>query len=221
MGAGCPLYMTGDTLQFRTLYDSEIQRYDPQFKIHVMCNDAPQVNGDDAGVARRVRKIDYKSLFVEPHRVDESQHRYLMDDSFIKEVLVDDVYKMEFMRYILDHYIPNLVLGDVCPASILDSSRLYLNDNSDILDFINDNIEAGSSTDYFTLKEAKEAYKRFDRSHRTKISGLSTKLQKALNCEFRSQYMPKGTRRNEKNVFIGYKLVDPSAQIAIVVEDDE
>ena len=138
-----------------------------------------------------------------------------------KEVLVDDIYKMEFMRYILDHYIPNLVLGDICPVSILDSSRLYLNDNSDILDFINDNIEAGSSADYFTLKEAKEAYKRFDRNHRAKISGLSTKLQKALNCEFKVQYKVPGTRRNEKNVFLGYKLVDSSAQVAIVVEDEE
>lgn len=71
------------------------------------------------------------------------------------------------------------------------------------------------------MKEAKEAYKRFDRNHRAKISGLSTKLQKALNCEFKVQYKVPGTRRNEKNVFLGYKLVDSSAQVAIVVEDEE
>lgn len=93
------------------------------------------------------------------------------------------------------------------------TSELFHTEETDLVfdtDFITNNIEAGSSTDYFTLKEAKEAYKRFNCNHRTKISGLSIMLQKALKCEFKVQYKVPGTRTNKKNVFLGYKIVNPS-----------
>lgn len=54
--------------------------------MHIMTNDAPQVDGSDAGVKRRIRKIDYISQFVPKEHVDESKNCFLRDDNFLSEL---------------------------------------------------------------------------------------------------------------------------------------
>jgi phage/plasmid-associated DNA primase len=36
-----------------------------------MCNHTPKIEGDDPGLQRRIRKIDYMSAFKESQYVDE------------------------------------------------------------------------------------------------------------------------------------------------------
>eukprot|EP00798_Chlamydomonas_sp_ICE-L_P017776 gene17776-biopygen26739 len=53
----------GESITYRLLNSSDIVRFRPQHKIHIMCNAPPMVDGSDTGVQRRIRKIDYISRF--------------------------------------------------------------------------------------------------------------------------------------------------------------
>lgn len=96
----------------------------------------------------------------------------------------DDM-KMEMLRYILEHYDHNYRFD--MPSVILDSSRIYIEENNHILGFVKDHIKINRNK-YFTLKDAKEIYKN-SQYYTGKIGNLKTELQKTLNvvCEERSR----------------------------------
>lgn len=55
----------GEKINYRLLFSNLIVSYKPTFKLHLMCNDPPKLDGTDDGIKRRIRKIDYISRFVE------------------------------------------------------------------------------------------------------------------------------------------------------------
>ena len=90
--------LTGnDVITYRLLYSNEIVDLCPQFKMHIVCNDPPKVE-------RCTRKIDYISQFVAKDKIDEKQHLYQRDESFVQAMESQLAFRMEFMRYILDRY---------------------------------------------------------------------------------------------------------------------
>lgn len=88
----------GECMQYMMLYCNHIFRFRPQYKVHMMCNDAPPFQGGDNGNKRRFRKVDYVSKYVDAADVDESANRYLRDDAFIQGIRDIPAARMEFLR---------------------------------------------------------------------------------------------------------------------------
>jgi putative DNA primase/helicase len=61
----------GEKLKYRLLLSNILHTVVPTYKIHLMCNHTPKIEGDDPGLQRRIRKIDYMSVFKESQYVDE------------------------------------------------------------------------------------------------------------------------------------------------------
>jgi hypothetical protein len=76
---------------------SKTLRFRPQFKVHLMCNDTPVIDGSDSGVKRRVRKIDYISRFVESFAVSESELMFLRDPELISAFKTQTSLKLAFL----------------------------------------------------------------------------------------------------------------------------
>lgn len=165
-----------------------------------MTNDAPQVDGSDSGVKRRIRKIDYLSQFLPKDQVDESENKFLRDDNFLYELRDTKEYKMEFLRLLLDNY--NHDYQFEMPHCIASNSKEYIEENDNVLKFVQDRIVKVKDS-FFTLKQAKEAFKQSEYFN-NKIQTLKNDLIKCLKIPCIEQKRINGKKENY--VFEGYKL---------------
>jgi putative DNA primase/helicase len=64
----------GELIVYRMLFSYQFDEYIPQFKVHIMTNDSPKIDGTDEGVKRRSRVLPYISKFVtSDYEVDQQQ----------------------------------------------------------------------------------------------------------------------------------------------------
>ena len=195
----------GETIQYRNLFSNEVQSFRPCFKLHLMCNDVPYVDGSDSGVKRRIRKIDYISRFVDAQEVNTGEHKYPRDSSLIDAFKSD--LKMHFFLDLVKNYDHDFEFA--MPESIKFNSQLYLEENDLVLMFVRACVveDVGSC---FTLKEAKNMFVACGHSL-SRISKLKLDLQKTLGvrCLAQKRVASRGNA-NLCNVFMDFRLVDPN-----------
>ena len=64
----------GELIVYRMLFSNQFDEYIPQFKVNIMKNDSPKIDGTDEGVKRRSRVLPYISKFVtSDYEVDQQQ----------------------------------------------------------------------------------------------------------------------------------------------------
>ena len=182
---------------YRLLFSNDIHQFRPQFKLHIMCNNPPLVDGGDSGVKRRIRKIDYVSKFVDAENVDPSKHMYKCDPELATAFKEKHALKMEFTRFLLSHY--DHMHEFTMPHVIRTQSAAYLEDNDPVLMFVRERVIKAPGS-YFTLQQAKNyLYK-----HPNVQDSLKYDLQKILGVPCEKQ------RRIDKtkvfSVFMGYTI---------------
>lgn len=192
----------GEEIQYRLLFSNETYSFLPQFKLHIMCNDPPQVDGGDSGVKRRIRKIDYISQFVNADKVDVANFMFLRDETFQPTVMNNNMFKMEFLRLLLDNYDSRYVFD--MPKVVEDNSREFLEENDGVFQFASQHIVKASGG-FFTLKSAKESFKRSDHFN-GKIQTLKNDLIKVLKTRCIEAKRIEGVFL--RNVFEGYRLTE-------------
>lgn len=190
----------GEKIAFRLLFCNETHKFKPMYKMHIMCNDTPQLDGADQGVKRRIRKIDYIARFVDTVDVDEANHMYLKDMGFSELFQNDVTCRMEFLRYILQHYQHGYAYE--MPEIIKANSAAYLDDNNTVLQFAREHIVVDPNS-YFTLKQAKEYFKDSD-FFEAKVN-LKTALEKILNTSCIDQ--KKINSAKVRSAYCGFRLV--------------
>lgn len=190
----------GENIIYRMLFSNDMQVFRPMYKMHIMTNDAPQVDGSDAGVKRRIRKIDYISQFVPKEQVDESKNSFLRDDNFLSELRDTPKYKMEFLRLLLNTYDHNFQFE--MPQCIANNSKDYIEENDNVFKFVNEHI-VKDKDGHFTLKQAKEAFKASE-FFNGKLQTLKNDLIKCLRTPCIEQKKING--KKEVYVFEGHKI---------------
>jgi P4 family phage/plasmid primase-like protien len=191
----------GEEIMYRLLFSNDVHKFRPQYKMHIMCNDAPQVDGSDSGVRRRIRKVDYVSLFVDATEADEAAHRYARDEGLMESFKGASM-RMEFARSVLRHYQHGF--GFEMPEVVRVNSRQYLEENDAVWKFVQECVEAADGA-HFTLEEAKGMFKTREYYNR-KPKTLKTDLEKTLRTACYAQKWVGG--RNASSVFCGYRLRD-------------
>ena len=200
----------GEAIVYRLLFSNDVHRFRPQFKMHIMCNFLPQVDGSDPGVQRRVRVLSYASKFVSAgDNVDPSQHRFLKDPGLARAFGNDDALKMEFVRCLFRAYDHDFCFD--MPHVVATDSRAYLADNNSVHLFVSAHVvkipvsdpsfDPGSS--FFTLKEATVLFRScdfYDHKPRT----FKVTLQNLLGVVCHEQKKINGV--NCTNVFMGFRL---------------
>jgi phage/plasmid-associated DNA primase len=191
----------GEKILYRLLYSNDIHDFRPQYKMHIMCNGPPKVDGSDEGVRRRIRKVDYMSRFVDSEYVNEADFCFKKDSSFKDELKENDILKMEALRYLLDNFSREYEF--TMPKIIEENSRIYLDENDSINKFIKEHI-IEDKDGYFLLSEAKELFKSKEYFN-NKLNQLKNDLSKGLRNAFYDVKTIKG--KTYRNVFLGYNLV--------------
>ena len=202
----------GEKFIYRMLFANEMCEFRPQFKMHIMCNNTPKINGTDSGVSRRVRRLDYMSMFVQDENdVDEANNYYLADVNFIERFRNDNKLKMELMRYLLDNYDQSYRYD--MPDVIKKSSQEYLEENNNVLNFVRGCIEKGNTSDFIVFKTLKQRFRDSEYFSKTSMATLKKDLQKILKTPCEEQKKINNIKYN--GVFVGYKMV------MVAKEDDD
>jgi len=191
----------GENVSYRLLYSNDVEVFRPQFKMHIMCNDPPKVDGSDEGVKRRIRKIDYIARFVEERYVNEDNHHYMMDNTFFDVLREDTALRMEMLRLFLQSF--SSTYSYEMPDVVANNSKVYLDENDSVSKFVAEHI-VKQSQGHFTLAEAKELFKSKDYNS-NRENQLKVDLQKHLGVDCLP--FKKLGGKSCKNVFMGYSLV--------------
>jgi putative DNA primase/helicase len=196
----------GEKIVFRLLFSNTMQEFRPQYKMHLMCNSPPQVDGGDMGVQRRMRMLEYRATFVPAAEADPAQHKYVADPTFIERFKSNNAVRVEFFRYVVSYY--DHAFDYSMPEVVRVNSSMYLADNDCVRSFAAEYIVTDPDH-FFKLKEAKEQFK--NSSHfvkltlNGKLASLKNELQNILRTVCHAQRRIDGF--NETNVFMGFRLV--------------
>ncbi|KAF5826160.1 hypothetical protein DUNSADRAFT_4490 [Dunaliella salina] len=203
LNSGIMKAFTGaEKITYRFLFSNQIHSFRPQFKMHIMTNDAPKCDGSDEGIKRRIRKIDYMARFVEPKDAQEDKFMFAKDEGIIYSLIHDHGLKMEFLRLLLESYDPNYRFDP--PEIVKVNSSVYLDENNSVAKFVHEFLEHGEQTDFVTLKEVRETYRKTDYCDPSRLNSLKKELEKQLKQPCFEQKKIKG--KNITNVFIGIKI---------------
>ena len=208
----------GEQISFRALFSNDVQQFRPQFKMHLMCNDTPAIDGSDSGVKRRVRKIDYVSRFVDAAHVNEDNFMFIRDDKLIQAFKTRIETKLAFFLDLVGNFERDYEFE--MPESIRKNSNLYIEENDAIFSFVNDCVLACPGA-CFTLKEAKDVYR--ERGYPSGRSDtMKNDLQKALSTVcFKQKRVPSRANQNLTNVFLDFRLRGPDEDAASAFIDEE
>lgn len=200
---GCMKYMSGgDSIKYRLLQQNEYSEFTAMYKIHVMCNNLPGINGSDTGVKRRIRTIPYKSEFVSESKVDEANFKYECDPCILEKFL-DDKCKAECARFLFEHF--DIDWKYEAPSVVNEASNSYVTECDKMSEFVQEYFVQDPDS-FITLKEIKALIRTSEEYRRDVPVGHTCKtgFEKKLKRKCISQKKIKGV--NMTNVFLGWRI---------------
>ncbi|KAL3146487.1 hypothetical protein ABBQ32_000744 [Trebouxia sp. C0010 RCD-2024] len=199
-GANLKALSGGDEQKGGALYSNKMIRYHPQFRMFILCNDTPDIDGKDRGLARRIRKINFASQFTDIKEPDLQNHIYPINVD-VSDML--RVWAPELMMLLLERFSPDYVYS--CPSSIQQGSQEYMQENDPVRRFVQDNLQKDTES-IVTLRDLRELpWKIEDYGRQPKLSDFKKDLIRVLGTDCKKDKRWKGP--NYKNVFVGSKVV--------------
>ena len=177
----------GDPIQCRALFSNSIT-FIPQFKLAVCTNEMPEINSNDDGTWRRIRKIEFKSKFTEKPYDDprfpqkEYPHQFKVDSK------IDEKFKIwaPVMLSLLVE-IAYKTLGKVKDVKpVLSATDEYRQEQDKLLEFHNEHFDPTPSLSGYTVKE-RDLQKKFSKWWGSK-EGIKTPTKKEVRIYFEKKY---------------------------------
>lgn len=161
---------------FRVLFSNIINKLTLQLKLHIFCNDKLKIKGEDGGIGRRMKVINYVSKFDE--NFNEKNNIFKIDYTLSEKV---KFWKADYIKMLIDLYDFNYVYS--CPKDIDEASKQYLDDNNEVLKFVKDFfVFTNNNDDFLLFKDIKELYKQNKEYEQSKIKDLKHLLERSMNC---------------------------------------
>ena len=125
-----------DQIQARGLYMIDAMKFLPQFKLVVCANYLLDIKSMDHGTWRRIRVVDFLSLFTKTPTDDDPErpYQYMIDENIISKF---DKWKHVFMGMLVECVLVTGGLVTDCPT-VLASSNAYKQKQDVVSEFIND-----------------------------------------------------------------------------------
>jgi P4 family phage/plasmid primase-like protien len=146
----------GDKMTTRALFKGTTQ-FKPQFKIVLMCNDLPQLGGNDGGIWRRIEVVKYLAKFTDNLRsVNHERHQYLADNQLTAKL---EQWKLVFIVKLFQKYVVYDKEGTCPPQEVKDETKQYKTSNDLIANWVDDRIiECEEFTTFDDLYDDWESY---------------------------------------------------------------
>lgn len=204
----------GDKMTSRQLHCRTTQ-FKPQFKIVLMCNDLPQLGGNDGGIWRRIEVVKYLAKFTDNERsVNHERYQYLADNQLTSKL---EQWKLVFIVKLFQKYIDYDKEGTCPPEEVKEETKQYKTSNDLIANWIDDRvIESDEFSTFDDLYDDWENYcddegvHQKQRPEKKEIKAELMKMQ--MNSKWglvlgkkKSDGKPNGTKQKPK---FNFKVID-------------
>ena len=201
----------GDPIQARGLY-SESEIFEPQFQLVVCTNNLFDIESNDDGTWRRIRKVDFMSKFIDEgeEHTDETQYVYLKDKS-LKDKLpgLAPVFASMLVKRAFE------TDGIVAESeTVMESSKKYRKGQDNIAKFISEFVEkTGDPTNRIKKTELANQFKVWF----TTEQGANKKMPKGQELY---DIMDKKFGLHKTTGWHGVKMIYPNADEMQDVENE-
>lgn len=190
----------GDPLQARGLY-SESEIFDPQFSLVVCTNNLFDIESNDDGTWRRIRKCDFKSKFVDEGETYNDDTPYI----FIKDKSLKDkfpTFAPIFASMLVQRAFETGGLVEDC-ESVLQASNKYRCGQDHITAFISEKVcKTDNQNDKIKRTELMREFKPwFEQSQGSRKAPKGEELYEAMNKKF--------GHLNKDGKWHGVKIISP------------
>ena len=204
----------GDKMTSRALFKGTTQ-FKPQFKIVLMCNDLPQLGGNDGGIWRRIEVVKYLAKFTDNKRsVTHDRYQYLADNQLTAKL---EQWKLVLIIKLLLKYIDYDKEGTCPPEEVKDETKQYKTSNDIIANWVDDCIV--ECEEFSTFDELYDDWENYcdnegihqrQRPEKKEIKTELMKMQDKTNYGLvigknKSDNAPNGTKRKPK---FNFKVID-------------
>jgi len=190
-----------DTITARALHQAPIE-FKPQFKMVLTCNVLPEINASDRGTWRRVRAVEFKSVFTDnPDPNDAFQ--FQIDEQLDEKM---ETWKEPFMYLLLKEYAKYKEDGIAEPEDVMKFTKQYQNESDNFTQFFEECIEvvdeySEGNGDFVSVTEMYQMYNDWFVVNRG--TNASVPKKKDLKANAVKKF---GTCNNNK--FYGIKMKD-------------
>ena len=103
-----------------------------------MCNDLPQLGGNDGGIWRRIEVVKYLAKFTDNERsVNHERYQYLADNQLTSKL---EQWKLVFIVKLFQKYIDYDKEGTCPPEEVKEETKQYKTSNDLIANWIDDRV---------------------------------------------------------------------------------
>lgn len=148
-------YTGGDLIKGRNLFSGNFIQFKPQFKLILFCNDLPKVPPEDGGTWRRIKVLEFQSMFVDNPK---HENEFKKDKNITKKI---PKWTTTFFS-LLTHYYFNYYKkeGLKIPQEVTKYTEEYQNSMDNFGEFLIDRfIQTNDRSDKLTLSFAHEEFK--------------------------------------------------------------
>lgn len=196
--------MTGDILKARGLYDKKELEIYPSYHLFVCCNVLPILDGNDNGISRRIRIVEFNTKFTEiPKKKDE---KLLIKYTEEEEMIIEE----GLMWMLINQYkflkSNNFLYEE--PEKFKTLRNIYLNENTDeIVELLKERFCYGEDTDFVKIKDIKKLLK--DNNIKDIDTITITHIMKSVfeNCKYKHRHQLKNNNVDILHVFLNLKYV--------------
>ena len=186
----------GDEQKARGMYSGKLTKYYPQFRLFILCNDTPEIDGKDQGLARRIRRVNFSSQFTDIKEPDLENHIYPINVDMTDKLTQ---WAPEFMLLLLERYRADY--HDSCPVSVQQDINEYMQENDPMRRFVQEKLQRDDES-LITLKEMSQLCAAYGF---TKKSDVKKGLERVLATTCIAEKKLHG--RKYVNCFLGYKVL--------------
>ena len=196
----------GDRIIARGLFQDPIE-FKPQAHLVLTCNHLPHIPSDDGGTWRRLRVIEFTSIFTDnPDKSKKNQYKIDTELS-----LKFDDWKEHFMGILIHYYRKYIQEGIFEPAEVLQCTKEYQKDNDTLKLYIDERLQEIPET-FITQSEMYNDFRLW-----FKDSGETKKMPTKAQV---TKYMNKTIGKSEKQSgVIGWKHYQ--IKYDDVIDDDD
>jgi P4 family phage/plasmid primase-like protien len=196
----------GDRIIARGLFQDPIE-FKPQAHLVLTCNHLPHIPSDDGGTWRRLRVIEFTSIFTDnPDKTKKNQYKIDTELS-----LKFDDWKEHFMGILIHYYRKYIQEGIFEPAEVLQCTKEYQKDNDTLKLYIDERLQEIPET-FITQSEMYNDFRLW-----FKDSGETKKMPTKAQV---TKYMNKTIGKSEKQSgVIGWKHYQ--IKYDDVIDDDD
>jgi P4 family phage/plasmid primase-like protien len=185
----------GDPIQARAPYMTQTISYIPQFKLVVCSNEFMEIKSRDHGTWRRIRVVDFESLFTEnPVTDDPDKPHQFKIDKYIKEKF--EIWKEVFASILVNISYEKNGMVDDC-SKVMASSNSYRQQQDYITEFIFEKTEKCTKQ---TCVHKNTLHNLFKEWYNVNYSGKITNM-KELDANMEKIY-----GKNRDGVWVGVKI---------------